>query len=654
MALKHDAQGFLIGDPVDFGRALEVWGKIHDDIKAIRQALASGKSPSSTRSAPTGTPTAAAPTARPGIARSANDGSAANRATAALPRARDEMGRFSSVKRTRPSGERDEKGRFLPGDGRPGVGGAPDENGPSGEDGNALAAAINRISSAAKEAVAGSENIDPGVKAFNEVARPVTRGYEMLSGGRSDKRQEGWLRRIWTSLTGFRKEEAAFSKAATKSLKGIEEKPVAEKGGGGLFGGIGSMFSNLLSRVPLLGNLLGGRGGGAAGGSVAGKVGAQAGGLLSRAGGVVAKGAKGLMRRIPLLGTLLMGADAASEIYASETDGKASREKKDKRTGRAVGGFAGGVSGMLAGGAAGAAIGSVVPVIGTAIGGVLGAAAGAFFGDKAGQILGETLGGWVSGMRASWGDIKAVALGVFDWIRGGWDSVVAVASEVFGKVSEVWNSAVEIARGVFDRFSDFLASVIGGLKELPIIGPVIKGIETVVKAAPDAVRGAKDIAVEAAGNAATVVKNKAGQAWDATTEAAGNAVPDSLKAKIEARRQQEMAAQRGAGDPTAAAAGVPGTQLGAGTRNTTAIAMTAQGRQAVTAPRMAAVTASTKAQPVKTAPAIQPVPAAQGVTVPLATGKETSPVVVALPAQDVGQDVRDRGIAHIVTGGLGG
>lgn len=28
MALKHDAQGFLTGDPIDIGRALKVW----DDI----------------------------------------------------------------------------------------------------------------------------------------------------------------------------------------------------------------------------------------------------------------------------------------------------------------------------------------------------------------------------------------------------------------------------------------------------------------------------------------------------------------------------------------------------------------------------------------------------------------------------------------------
>lgn len=42
MALKHDAQGFLTGDPIDIGRALKVWDDIHEDVRAIRRALTSG------------------------------------------------------------------------------------------------------------------------------------------------------------------------------------------------------------------------------------------------------------------------------------------------------------------------------------------------------------------------------------------------------------------------------------------------------------------------------------------------------------------------------------------------------------------------------------------------------------------------------------
>ncbi len=39
MALKHDAQGFLVGDPIDIGRALAVWDDIRSDVRAIRKAV---------------------------------------------------------------------------------------------------------------------------------------------------------------------------------------------------------------------------------------------------------------------------------------------------------------------------------------------------------------------------------------------------------------------------------------------------------------------------------------------------------------------------------------------------------------------------------------------------------------------------------------
>ena len=38
-ALKHDAQGFLVGDPIDIGRALAVWDDIRSDVRAIRKAV---------------------------------------------------------------------------------------------------------------------------------------------------------------------------------------------------------------------------------------------------------------------------------------------------------------------------------------------------------------------------------------------------------------------------------------------------------------------------------------------------------------------------------------------------------------------------------------------------------------------------------------
>jgi len=155
---------------------------------------------------------------------------------------------------------------------------------------------------AAKESGSGLEEADPTVKAFNEVARPMARGYEMLTGGSHEKKQEGWMRRIWTSLTGLRKDETTFSKAANRSLKNIESKPDAAGGEGG--GGLLSGLSGLLPKIPLIGSMLSG------GGAMSGMMG------LGK--GVLGAG-KGLLKRIPLLGTLLSGVGAASDIFPPRT-----------------------------------------------------------------------------------------------------------------------------------------------------------------------------------------------------------------------------------------------------------------------------------------------------------------------------------------------
>ncbi len=66
----------------------------------------------------------------------------------------------------------------------------------------------------------GMEEADPAVKAFNEVAQPMARGYEMLTGGSEDKKQTGFLRRIFSTLNVFRKEENCL-------LKGGKQEPEA-------------------------------------------------------------------------------------------------------------------------------------------------------------------------------------------------------------------------------------------------------------------------------------------------------------------------------------------------------------------------------------------------------------------------------------------
>jgi hypothetical protein len=71
-----------------------------------------------------------------------------------------------------------------------------------------------------------------------------------------------------------------------------------------------------------------------------------------------------------------------------------------------------------------------------------------------------------------------------------------------------------------------------------------------------------------------------------------------------------------------------------------------------TAPAIPSVVASVSAPAVPSMPSFPPVPEAPPTVEPLASNGSNRPVQVAMQSPDAGQDLRDRGIAHIVTGGL--
>src|SRR5580765_714231 len=237
MALKHDAQGFLIGDPIDIGRALKVWDDIHEDVLAIRRALTSGTSGGPARlsradksgnevahpmvSAPS-TPRSSSQI--PSLLRKAATPQTGGASTSAIRRdaqAVDVAGQAVAAVRVASQATqravarpvlRDGRGRFVRGNGRGGSGVPGSGGGGDGEETSTLHDIADRIAGTIRESGSGMEEADPAIKAMSEVARPMARGYELLTGGNREKRQEGWLRRIWTSLTGFRKDETTFNK----------------------------------------------------------------------------------------------------------------------------------------------------------------------------------------------------------------------------------------------------------------------------------------------------------------------------------------------------------------------------------------------------------------------------------------------------------
>ena len=538
MALKHDAQGFLVGDPIDIGRALAVWDDIRNDVRAIRKAvLGVGESPSSPRhdaakvERPHSRRGAGMEEADPAVkaSRSAQDAALLRPAvtpggkqgdkpqsaakatakpknaakTAVAPNGWEGFSRLARETRVivKPSG-RDGRGRFVAG--KPASEGGNDRSEPTGEPGeSALRGVADRIVSAVNDAGAGMEEADPAVKAFQEVAQPMARGYEFMTGGSDDKKQVGFLRRIFGTLNAFRKEEGVFNKAANRSLKNLEAKPEGGEGGnGGFWGtilsaimGIGPAIlagiGALLSKIPFFGPKIGGAGAGGVGAGAAGAAGG-AGGAAKAGGGFF----KGALKKIPLLGALLAVGGAAADIYGSENDDKLSRREKDKNAGKAVGGAGGTIAGMAAGAAAGAFAGP----IGMAIGGMV----GAFLGDQAGQIIGDTVGGWVNDLRNA--DIVGTITGAWDsvtsTVKSGWDSVVSgftTVSETIGKgwdaIKGGFDNLVSGIGAIWDNFSGFLKEKFG--IDIPgILKPVVDAGKKVVGVVVDTASAAKQKAVE--------------------------------------------------------------------------------------------------------------------------------------------------------------
>jgi len=625
MALKHDAQGFLVGDPIDLRKAEAHLAAIRGDVRAILKAmlgapsLAELNSRSSTPSLPgqqadkaatpkpapmqemalpPSAPTALAPRqameppatpAKRGASVARSDAEAVSALTGAVAELRASRLATQRVP-AKPLG-RDNRGRFVrnanANAASPKKAGR--SNGAEADDGDAdekaegaLSAIGSRIVDAVKASGAGMEEADPAVKAFNEVAQPMARGYELLTGGDGQKKQERWLRRIWTAITGFRKEEGLFNKLAGKRLKAIEDKPVSdEKNGGGLFGGLPKMLGGLLMRLPVIGPLIGGaigmgkklfggKGrllGAAAGiggkgataaaqeaGAVAKGVGAagKGAGLLGKAGGLLSKSGR-LLKRIPVLGALLTGGMAIGSALGMDDD--PDKTPEENRSQRYKG--TGGALGMGVGAAIGGALGSALGPVGTVVGGYLGSMAGEMIGEKAGLWAKEMIDADIPGkIVGAWNTTTA-------FIGGLWDSLVADAKstweDIASTASEWWGAMTNAAGKLTDKVSELANSANDWIKAktgVDVKASAGAALEKTKEGASSAWSATKQWAGEKASQAAGFVKENAGALVPKTIKravAAGAAAATQAKAGYDEAR----------GKPTDAPAPTPGLQTGA-------------------------------------------------------------------------------------------
>lgn len=268
--LQSDKDGFITGGiPVDSIRRTRTDNLLYDirgDVRAIRKAVAAGEV-ASARRAGRGPSMGGARQISSGGSRAVDDampavpisgikGGAASRrsgrsaAVKRMPVAAAGVGvdlalggkAASGVGRNRErrnqevvaAGSRDSRGRFVAGSSGPGLAGVGGGISP-GEGEGRLASVADRLA----QAVGGLEDVgeaDPAVRAMQEIADPISRAYGALRGDKDARRQDGWFKKI------------------LKRLKGIEDKsgePVVIEQGG-VFAMLGRFIPMLL---PVLAGL---------------------------------------------------------------------------------------------------------------------------------------------------------------------------------------------------------------------------------------------------------------------------------------------------------------------------------------------------------------------------------------------------------------
>jgi hypothetical protein len=519
--LPHDAQGFLIGEVVpEIRRAAELLERIRTDIADIKRsflASAQGDSgslspflpplnsetvgPGSSQMAQGtgGSPSPILPplngeTVGPGSGRQAQ-GDSGSPAPILPPLNGETVGpgrRRHSRAGSRDSEEhnRDDRGRFTNNNENPDE----EERKKKEEERKQkrlFDGVADRIADAVSSSANGLEDIDPTIKAINEVAEPLARGYRFFSGFRDNDKEEKkkkktetndaqqqenrkWYRRLFGELRMFRREQSVFNRAEQRILREINENTENPPGGGQRSSGVGGGILGALAAM------FGLRAGSGIGGGI-GRIMSGIGSGLARGGrGALSLGGR-FLKRIPVLGALLTSLGAAADIYGSETDESLTRREKDRRAGTAIGG----ASGTIGGAMAGAAMGSFLGPVGTVVGGVV----GAFLGDQAGQIIGEKIGEWTNSLRDYDlpGKVMALWSHLTDSFQVGWEDI-----------KKKWGNFVDKAVDGWGQFTSLFESAYEGMKKLPVIGPAIQAAEDMAKAAKKAVTDLVEKGIEEA------------------------------------------------------------------------------------------------------------------------------------------------------------
>lgn len=537
---------------------------------------------------------------------------------------------------------RGKNGRFAPArDGDDGE--SPDEKRQT----KALESASEALGKAADLAEV-ADNIDPTLQAGKELAGIVAPVFGVLKplGGLFRKNEDPeekahklavpWYKRIIRAVTDGDKKRA-FPLTLLLGALGLLLAPLK------MLGKL-SLLSKLLALLGGAGGL-GGRlrrnpegGRGRAGGSPAGRSpdgpGApdRRGGPDSRPGG--ARGGPlgkmgGLLRRIPVLGTLIGGGMAAATLAGIGSDPDQSPEEARREKFGAVGGSAGAVVGALVG----------------AVGGPLGMVVGGLVGDYIGGLVGE----WAADVdwSAVGASIKGMWSGAVAGVMALWSGAVGLWSAGAELVGQLWAGAVDMFRGLWSGAVDL---VIGQVQA--VVQGVQLAIEGATSWATEKVTAVRETATEFVDGA----KAKGAALLDGASRGLNWISGGLLGSDGEQSAPVEVSPEIPASPAVQGIAGAPVVPVIAGQVVTASADAMAQATTAspVAAAVAPAVRSALPAMPkVGGAPKIAStaIPAPHSVPQRIATTEkhsETTTILVPLT-----QNLADRQLAQVVTGGLG-
>lgn len=320
-----------------------------------------------------------------------------------------------------------------------------------------------------------ADNIDPTLQAGKELAGIVAPVFGVLKplGGLFRKNEDPeekahklavpWYKRIIRAVTDGDKKRA-FPLTLLLGALGLLLAPLKMLGKLSLL----SKLIGLLGGAGGLGGRLGrnsGGGRGRAGGSPAGRA-PDSPGAPDRRGSPDSRpgGARrgplgkmgGLLRRIPVLGTLIGGGLAAASLAGIGSDPGQSPEEARREKFGAVGGATGAVVGAM--------VGSLLGPVGTVVGGI------------AGDYIGGLVGEWAADV--DWSEVGASIQGMWQGAVAGvmalWSGVVGLWSAGADMVGQLWAGAVDLFRGLW---SGAVELVVGQVQA------VVQGVQLAIEGA---------------------------------------------------------------------------------------------------------------------------------------------------------------------------